>query len=110
LDMIRSEFPAVHWILNPQNLGFAKAVNQALRVASGRSFLLLNPDTRVEVGALQRLTDFMESHPEAGIVGGNVAGFDGRHEPASHRSIPTPATAFYRLSGLSRLFPKHPVF
>jgi GT2 family glycosyltransferase len=39
-----------------------------------------------------------------------VAGFDGVHEPASHRSIPTPATAFYRLSGLSRLFPNHPVY
>src|ERR1041385_4193607 len=110
LDKLRSEFPAVHWIITSQNLGFAKAVNQALRVASGKYFLLLNPDTRVEPGAVQRMADFLDLHPEVGIVGGNVAGFDGTHEPASPRSIPTPLTAFYRLSGLSRLFPKHPVF
>ena len=110
LGRLRSDFPAVRWILNPQNVGFAKAVNQALRVASGKYFLLLNPDTRVEPGAVRRMADFLDAHPEVGIVGGNVAGFDGQHERASHRSIPTPQTAFYRLSGLSRLFPKHPVF
>jgi GT2 family glycosyltransferase len=110
LDKLRLDFPLVHWILNPQNLGFAKAVNQALRVASGRFFLLLNPDTRVEGGAVEEMADFLDKNPEVGIVGANVAGFDGKHEPASHRSIPTPATAFYRLSGLSRLFPDHREF
>jgi N-acetylglucosaminyl-diphospho-decaprenol L-rhamnosyltransferase len=110
LEKLRCDFPAVHWILNPQNLGFAKAVNQALRVGCGRYFLLLNPDTQVEAGAVHRLADFLDTNPEVGIVGGNVVGFDGRHDPASHRSIPTPVTAFYRLSGLSRLFPRHAGF
>src|SRR3954467_4573796 len=63
LDALRSRFPTVHWILNPQNLGFAKAVNQGLRVAAGRYFLLLNPDTEIESGAVQRMAEFLDAHP-----------------------------------------------
>lgn len=55
------------------------------------------------------MVEFLGRNSEVGIVGGKVVGFDGRHDPASHRSIPTPATAFYRLSGLGLLFPKHRV-
>ena len=110
LKELQSDFSAVRWILNSQNLGFAKAVNQALRVADGKYFLLLNPDARIEKDALREMIYFLESHPDAGIVGGNLVGPDGRHDPASHRSIPTPLVAFYRLSGLSSFFPRHPAF
>jgi GT2 family glycosyltransferase len=110
LGKLQREFPEVHWIFNAQNVGFGKAVNQALRIAPGKYFLILNPDTRLDDGAAQKMAEFLDSHPEVGMVGARVLGVDGKHDPASHRGIPTPATAFYRLSGLSRLFPSHPVF
>lgn len=52
-DMVEAEFPGVLLIRNPDNRGFAAANNQALRKATGRHLLLLNPDTKVEPGALE---------------------------------------------------------
>ena len=47
--MIRSRFPYIKLISNHQNVGFSKANNQALQIASGEYILLLNPDTVVEL-------------------------------------------------------------
>ena len=52
----------------------------------------------------------MDAHPEAGAVGCKILNPDGTFAPESRRSFPTPAVAFYRMTGLSRLFPKSRVF
>ena len=69
VEMIRAEFPEVRLIVNDTNLGFGRANNQAMRVARGRYFLLLNSDTLVIDDSIERLVNFMESDSEIGIAG-----------------------------------------
>ena len=68
-EMVQDRFPMVHLVANGENPGFARANNQALRRACGKYILLLNPDTLVTPGALERLVRFMEENPEAGGAG-----------------------------------------
>jgi len=65
---VRRLFPAVRLIENDSNLGFAKAVNQGLRVFSGRYALLLNPDTQIKEGTIEKLLIFMKDFPDAGMA------------------------------------------
>src|SRR6266851_1900512 len=109
-DMIAAEFPSVHLIRAPRNGGFAYGNNLALRRARGDTVLILNPDTLVPRGGLGELLRLLEVHPEAGIIGPQLLKPDGSMHLACRRSFPTPAVAFYRVSGLSRLFPQSPRF
>lgn len=104
--MVRERFPEVHVIANTENVGFATANNQALRLARGRHVLVLNPDTVVEENTLRRLVAYLDAHPHVGAVGPRILNPDGTFAPESRRAFPTPAVAFYRISGLGRLFPK----
>src|SRR5689334_19569377 len=67
-DMARREHPWVKLTANDDNLGFAKANNQAFRQSTGNLVLLLNPDTEVQPGAIKTLLEFMDTHPNAAIV------------------------------------------
>ena len=104
-DMVRREFPDVKLIANRANLGFARANNQALRQATGRLLVLINPDTVVQEDTFTAIRAFFDQHPETGMVGCKVLNPDGSLQLACRRSFPTPWVAFSRLSGLSRLFP-----
>jgi GT2 family glycosyltransferase len=110
IELLQSELPGAQILLNSTNLGFAKAANMGLQRGTGRYLWLLNPDTRVGTGALTHLVDFMERHPEVGIVGPKVLNTDGSLQLACHRKAPTPWVAFCRLSGLSKLFPGNKSF
>ena len=107
---VRERFPDVTLIANEANVGFATANNQAIRQARGRYVLVLNPDTLVQEDTLRELVAFMNAHPDAGAVGPRILNPDGTFAPESRRSFPTPAVAFYRISGLGRLFPRSPRF
>lgn len=85
--MIQKEFPQVKLILNKANTGFAYANNQALAQSTGRYCLLLNPDTVVPAGTLDKLVRFMEGTPEAGIVGCAQIYPDGQRQVTCHRTI-----------------------
>jgi GT2 family glycosyltransferase len=67
--MIKKEFPQVVFIENTENRGFAAANNQGMKIAKGRYVLLLNPDTIVLDGAIQKTTVFADQSPEAAVVG-----------------------------------------
>ena len=117
--MVRAEFPAVRLIELDRNSGYAVANNVGLRAAgfgepagdrAARYALLLNPDTRLGPNALAQMLAFMEDHSEAGAVGPKLVRQDGSLDRACRRSFPSPENAFYRLSGLARLFPRHPRF
>ncbi len=110
VEMLRRDFAWVKLIENRENVGFGRANNQALRQAKGTYVFLLNPDTLVSEDALHVLKAFMDSHPEAGAVGCKIVNPDGTFAWESRRAFPTPAVAFYRMSGLSRLFPRSRVF
>jgi hypothetical protein len=114
--MVRAEFPVVRVIEQPANLGYAAANNVGLRAAGcdgdqpPRYVLLLNPDTLLKPDDLAEMLAFMEAHPQAGAAGPKLVRQDGSLDKACRRSFPSPENAFYRLSGLSRLFPRHPRF
>ncbi|MCE1200569.1 MAG: glycosyltransferase family 2 protein [Bacteroidia bacterium] len=106
LRMIRSKFPEVKLIANSENTGFSKANNQAIRESVGEYVLLLNPDTVVEDDTFQKVISFMDEHPEAGGLGVKMLDGQGKFLPESKRGLPTPMTAFYKIFGLSALFPR----
>ncbi|MBN1425254.1 exopolysaccharide biosynthesis polyprenyl glycosylphosphotransferase [Candidatus Fermentibacteria bacterium] len=104
-DMVRTRYPQVTVLANSENVGFARANNQAFPFCTGRYVLLMNPDTRVLGDALSDMVRFMDAHPEAGIAGCRVLNPDLTLQLACRRSIPTPAVAFYRMIGLAKLRP-----
>jgi N-acetylglucosaminyl-diphospho-decaprenol L-rhamnosyltransferase len=109
-EMVAAEFPWVRLIRSPRNGGFAHGNNQGLREMRGSAALLLNPDTLIPPGGIAQLWEALKQHPEAGVIGPKLVRPDGSMHLACRRSFPTPSVAFYRVSGLSRLFPKSPRF
>jgi len=116
LAMLEGAYPWVDVIASARNGGYAYANNLALRRVIAdvppdqdrrhALCLLLNPDTVVAPDSLVRMVDFLEHHPEAGIAGPKLVLPDGRLDLACRRQFPTPRRAFFRLTGLSRLFPR----
>jgi GT2 family glycosyltransferase len=104
--MVKSRFPRVRVLENDSNLGFSRANNLVVSQSRSDYILLLNPDTVILGDAIERMVKFMDAHPEAGIAGCKVLNRDGTLQLACRRSIPTPEVAFYRLTGLSKLFPQ----
>jgi GT2 family glycosyltransferase len=110
VKMVQQKFPDFHLIDNKVNLGFSKANNQAMKLAKGEYVLLLNPDTVVEEDCFQKVVQFMDENPEAGGLGVKMVDGKGRFLPESKRGLPTPTVAFWKISGLSSLFPKSKIF
>ncbi len=110
VEMVKKEFPSVKIIANKENVGFSKANNQAIKLAKGEYILLLNPDTFVEENTFTLTVNYMDKHPEVGGLGVKMIDGNGDFLPESKRGLPTPLVAFYKLSGLSRLFPKSKTF
>lgn len=110
VQMIRKKFPEVHLIENKENKGFSKANNQAIRKSHGEYVLLLNPDTLVEDDTLTKIVQFMDQHPESGGLGVKMLDGKGKFLPESKRGLPSPSVAFFKIFGLSRLFPKSHLF
>ncbi|MCB0402284.1 MAG: glycosyltransferase family 2 protein [Flavobacteriales bacterium] len=106
VDMVRKKFPQVRLIANTENVGFSRANNQAIRIAKGEYILLLNPDTVVEEDAFEKCIEFMDANPDAGGLGVKMIDGNGIFLPESKRGLPTPAVSFYKIFGLSILFPK----
>ncbi len=104
-EMVAERFPSVRLIANRENVGFARANNQALAQASGDAILLLNPDAILHPGALAALLDFLASHPQAAAVGPRLLNADGSLQPSCHPML-TPEREFWRLIFLDRLFPR----
>jgi GT2 family glycosyltransferase len=80
--MVRKRFPYVKLLENRQNLGFARANNQALKESQGRYFMLLNSDALLQTGSLQAMVSFMDSHAKVGIVGAELLNEDGSLQPS----------------------------
>jgi len=102
--MVREKFPQVHLVDNRENVGFARANNQAMQRCSGNYLLLLNPDTLVESGALQALADFLDKTPEAGVAGARILNPD-RSLQISSWPRPTLSRELWRLLHLDSLLP-----
>lgn len=118
LAMLRDRYPWVEVIASHHNGGYAYANNLALRSLIAATppeqdrdhsyYLLLNPDTVLAPDSLVRMVEFLEQHPPVGVAGPRLLLPDGQLDLACRRLFPTPRRAFFRLTGLSRLFPNHP--
>ncbi|HBF87280.1 MAG TPA: glycosyl transferase family 2 [Bacteroidales bacterium] len=109
-SMIKEKFSWVKLIENKKNVGFAVANNQAIKESIGKYVLLLNPDTLVEENTFEKIVSFMESTPDAGGLGVKMIDGKGNFLPESKRALPTPMVAFYKIFGLSKLFPTSKTF
>ncbi|MDX2114089.1 MAG: glycosyltransferase family 2 protein [Planctomycetota bacterium] len=110
-DAIAAEFgERVRLLRSAENLGFARANNEAAKLAAGRYLLLLNPDTVVLRGAIDRLVEFARRRPEAGIWGGRTLFADGSLNPTSCWSRQTLWSVLCRASGLSGTFRRSSFF
>ncbi len=108
--MVLKSFPWVRVIANEENVGFARANNQALREAKGTYVLLLNPDTIVQEDTFRVMIRYLDAHPEVGLAGCKVLNPDGSFQLPCRRSFPTPWVAFTKMFGLSALFPSSRLF
>ncbi|MFW5866563.1 MAG: glycosyltransferase family 2 protein, partial [Armatimonadota bacterium] len=109
VEMLESEFTDVVSIASEENLGFAGGTNLAVKHASADTLLLLNPDTEVGEGTLERLAEFVRTHPEVGAAGPAVRGPDGRLQHTCH-AFPRLWLTLVRQLGLHRAFPQSRVF
>ena len=113
-EMVRDEFSDVTLIASPTNDGFPVANNKGLRLLGfeqngsddvPRYALVLNPDTVLPPSALREMVAYMDARPSVGIAGPKLVLLDGSLDFACRRSFPTPEISFYRMVGLSKLFP-----
>jgi len=103
VEMVESQFPWVKLIKSPENLGFSKGNNVAIRQAKGRYIALVNPDVIVFPGCLDALADFLDENPKVGNVGPRVLNPDMSLQ-SSCRRFPTLWNNFCSASGLSSKF------
>lgn len=103
---VRAAYPAVRVFENATNAGFAAAVNRGIEALSdARVICLLNPDSVLLDDGIPAAATYLESHPEAGVLGGRIMNDDGTIQPSA-RSFPSYLNAlFNRHSLLTRLFP-----
>ncbi len=92
-EMVRERFPQVRIHALPDNVGFSRANNVALRSTSAEFALLLNPDTQIWPGVLDEMAAFMADNPNAGLAGCRLVRLDGSFDHAAKRSIPSVADA-----------------
>jgi N-acetylglucosaminyl-diphospho-decaprenol L-rhamnosyltransferase len=103
-EMVQHEFPAVRLVASADNLGYAGGNNVGARLADGRHFMILNPDTEVVGDALAVLVRYMDEHPRIGAAGPLLRYPDGSLQ-SSRRRFPTLATAFWESTLLDQWFP-----
>lgn len=111
ISMLSTSFPQVNIILNGNNVGFAAANNQAMQVAKGRYFLLINTDAFPKANAIQALFYLAELNVRSGIIGARLLNVDGSFQ-GSYVDFPSLKQEFLMLTGLGRLihgswFPNH---
>ncbi|MCX5753936.1 MAG: glycosyltransferase [Candidatus Krumholzibacteria bacterium] len=102
---VARRFPRVRVVANAENLGYSRGVNQGIRLSIGRAILILNPDIIAREGSIDRLMEFLDAHPDAGIVGSKLVYPDGRLQH-SCRSFYTLGALVLRRTFLGALFPR----
>jgi GT2 family glycosyltransferase len=101
---VQNRFPQVILIENRYNLGFIKAVNMGMQRAKGRHVLLLNDDTIVVPGALEKMVRYLDEQPDVGAVGVQLINTDGSKQHCIH-NFPSLLTEIFPVALLEKLFP-----
>jgi GT2 family glycosyltransferase len=105
LSLVESEFKAAVVIKNSKNLGFAKGNNIGVEAAEGKYVILLNPDTKVLYGALDKICNYLETAAnDVGAAGPMLLNKDGSFQTEQGMRFPALGTAFAQYFFLSRIF------
>lgn len=110
IGYLQPGFPRFTFISNTINEGFSKANNRALAIAKGELILFLNPDTKVPENCFQQCISFMKAHPDAGALGVRMMNGEGEFLKESKRGFPSPMVSFWKMTGITGMFPRSPVF
>lgn len=86
--VINHDYPWVTFIENEENLGFAAANNQGVKISSGRYIYYLNPDTKLTPGVFKKLIEYMDTHLEMGLAGTCMVNPDGSLQSSVERRYP----------------------
>ncbi len=101
-QMVEQEFPELVLLKNSANLMFAKANNQAMKIAKGDYLLLLNSDCVVLPGSIEKLYEFLHAHqPQVACVGPRLLNKDRTFQSEGH-AFYSPMYALWTVTGLSR--------
>lgn len=103
VKMLKLKFPECRLIINNDNIGFARANNQGVRVAKGRNILFLNPDTLLFNNAIPKMLDFITKHKDIGIVGPMLYKNEKKEYHPSIRIFSKPVYTFLSFLPLSGL-------
>jgi len=98
-EMVQDKFPSVTLISNKDNVGFAKANNQGVKVAKGEYMCILNPDTVVAEDTFVKLLEFAKSKSNLGVIGCKLIDGSGAFLPESKRNIPVVKVAMQKIFG-----------
>ncbi len=104
VETLQPRYPEVCFIANDDNVGFARANNQAIRQSQAEYVLLLNPDTVVYPPTIRETLAFLDAHPQAGGAGVRMLTREGQPAPESRRAIPTPWVSMLKMLGFSRRY------
>ena len=108
--MVRVKYPSVILIENKDNRGFSRANNQAVAIAKGEYILFLNPDTVMPEDFFSKTLAYLDAHPKAGALGPKLIDGKGQFAPDAKKSLPSLSVAFFKTTGINKLFPKSPYF
>jgi GT2 family glycosyltransferase len=109
-EFFEDKFPAVDFIWNPMNVGFSKANNIALQIATGEYILFLNPDTIIPEDCLEKCLQFAKTKNDLGGLGVHMVDGNNKFLKESKRGFPSLSTAFFKLAGLADAFPHSKLF
>lgn len=104
--LLSASFPDIKLFESADNLGFAGGVCLGVEEAQGEYLLLLNPDTIVQPGAIDKLLQFARKHPDNGIWGGVTLNNDLSINTQHAWSKPTFSSLLFSALGLSKAFSK----
>ncbi|MBE0540481.1 MAG: glycosyltransferase family 2 protein [Verrucomicrobia bacterium] len=105
-QMLRDEYPQVRFIQSRENLGFARANNQAYAISRGEYLLFLNPDTEVVGPAINVLHSALKCLPDAGAVGGKLLNTDGTLQTSCVQAFPSILNQLLNVEAFRRLTPR----
>jgi GT2 family glycosyltransferase len=100
-DMVESQYPQAFLVKNHTNEGFSSGINNGIRAASADYILVLNQDTLVKPGSLERMVGFLEGNGDAGIVGPKLLSANGTYQQScNYFTVPSPKNALLLLMGM----------
>ena len=109
-EYLLPKFPSLKFIWNSVNIGFGKANNKGVSIASGEHILFLNPDTILPENCLKDCLSFFAKNGDCGALGVRMIDGNGFFLKESKRCLPTPSSGLFKMIGFANLFPNSPLF